>query len=63
MKVVATAAAGIVEAIERSGRLAPAYADDGAFLLGVQFHPEAITDGGNPEFLPLFQRLISEAGK
>lgn len=63
LRVAATAPDGIIEAVERSGRLAPAYADGGAFLLGVQFHPEAITDGGNPEFLPIFQRLVSEAGR
>lgn len=63
MKVVATSADGIIEAIERTGRLAPAYGDNGAFLLGVQFHPEIITDGGNPEFLPIFQRLIQESAK
>ena len=62
-KVVATAPDGIIEAVERSGRLAPAYADGGAFLLGVQFHPEVITNGGNPEFLPIFQKLVAEAGK
>ena len=63
LRVSATAADGIIEAVERNGRLAPAYADGGAFLLGVQFHPEVITDGGNPEFLPIFQRLVSEAGR
>jgi len=63
LKVVATAADGIVEAVERSGRLAPAYADGGGFLLGVQFHPEVMVDGGSSEFLPIFQRLIEEAGK
>ena len=62
-KVVATAADGIIEAVERSGRLAPQFGDGGALILGVQFHPEVITNGGNPEFLPIFQRLVAEAGK
>ena len=63
LSVVATAADGIVEAVERSGRLAPEYGDGGAMILGVQFHPEAITSGGNTEFLPIFQKLVQEAGR
>ena len=62
-RVTATAPDGIIEAVERSGRLAPAYADGGAWILGVQFHPEAITNGGNTEFLPIFQKLVEEAAK
>ena len=62
-KVVARAADGIIEAVERTGRLAPQFADGGAMILGVQFHPEVITNGGNPEFLPIFQKLVAEAGK
>lgn len=61
--VVARAADGIIEAVERTGRLAPQFADGGAMILGVQFHPEVITNGGNPEFLPIFQKLVAEAGK
>lgn len=61
LTVSATAADGIIEAVERSGRLAPAYADGGGWILGVQFHPEAITAAGNPEFLPIFQALVREA--
>ena len=60
-KVSAVAADGIIEAVERGGRLAPAYEDGGAMILGVQFHPEAITSAGNPEFLPIFQKLVEEA--
>ena len=60
-KVSAIAADGIIEAVERGGRLAPAYEDGGAMILGVQFHPEAITAAGNPEFLPIFQKLVEEA--
>ena len=61
-KVVATAADGIIEAVERVGKLA-GYPDGGAMILGVQFHPEVITNGGNPEFLPIFKKLVEEAGK
>ena len=61
LKVTATAADGIIEAVERNGRLAPAYADGGAMILGVQFHPEAITAAGSTEFLPIFQKLVEEA--
>lgn len=63
LKVAATSADGIIEAVERSGRLSADYADGGAMILGVQFHPEIITNGGNPEFLPIFQKLVAEAGK
>ena len=63
LKVVATAADGIIEAVERNGRLDAAYEDGGAMILGVQFHPEVITNAGNPEFLPLFKKLVEEAGK
>lgn len=62
LKVVATSPDGIIEAVERAGRLA-GHADGGAMILGVQFHPEAITNGGNPEFLPIFRHLVAEASK
>ena len=61
LRISATAADGITEAVERSGRLAQAYADGGGWILGVQFHPEVITNAGNPEFLPIFQELIRQA--
>lgn len=61
-RVVARAADGIIEGVERSGKL-PDFKDGGAMILGVQFHPEIITNGGNPEFLPIFQKLVEEAGK
>ena len=61
-RVVATAADGIIEAVERSGKL-PGYADGGGMILGVQFHPEILTTAGNPAFLPLFQKLVEEAGR
>ena len=32
-------------------------------ILGVQFHPEIITNAGSPEFLPLFQKLVEEAAR
>lgn len=60
LKVVATAADGIIEAVERSGRI-EGFQDGGAMILGVQFHPEVITNAGNPEFLPLFRKLVEEA--
>ena len=63
-RIVATAADGIIEAVERpkdTQRLAPAFKDGGGWILGVQFHPEVITSGGNPEFLPIFQALIDQA--
>ena len=59
---MATSADGIIEAVERSGTLA-GFADGGAMILGLQFHPEVITNGGNPEFLPIFKKLVEEAGK
>ena len=62
MRVVARSADGIIEAVERErdSRL-QGYADGGAMILGVQFHPEAITNGGNLEFLPIFEALVAEA--
>ena len=60
--VVATSADGIIEAVERSGKLR-GFPDGGAMILGVQFHPEIITNAGNPEFLPIFRKLVEEAGK
>ena len=63
LRVVATAADGTIEGVERSGRLAPQFADGGALILGVQFHPEVITNAGNPEFLPIFQKLVEEAAR
>lgn len=62
MKVTAVAADGIIEGLERSGKL-KGFADGGAMILGVQFHPEIITNSGNPEFLPIFRKLVEEAGK
>lgn len=63
MRVVATAADGIIEAVERNGRLAPQFGDRGAMILGVQFHPEVMTNAGDPEFLPLFQALVEAASR
>lgn len=62
LKVVAVAVDGIIEAVERNGKLR-SFADGGAMILGVQFHPEIITNSGNPEFLPIFKKLVEEAGK
>ena len=60
LKVVANSADGIVEAVERSGKL-EGFADGGGWILGVQFHPEVITNGGSAEFLPIFKALVREA--
>lgn len=60
-RVIARSADGIIEAVERNGRLAPGFADGGGWILGVQFHPEVITNSGNPEFLPIFQKLVEVA--
>ena len=57
MKVVAQSADGIVEAVERCGKI-EGFNDGGGWILGVQFHPEAITNGGNLEFLPIFKTLV-----
>jgi putative glutamine amidotransferase len=51
LKVVATAPDGIVEAIEIPGH---------RFALGVQWHPEWLTDG-QPEMARLFHGLIAAA--
>ena len=59
-RVIARSADGIIEAVEREGKV-QGHADGGAWILGVQFHPEAITNGGNPEFLPIFQELVRQA--
>ena len=61
-QVSAKAADGIIEAVERFGKI-KGYPDGGGWILGVQFHPEGITAGGNHEFLPIFQALVEEAGK
>ena len=59
-KVTAISADGIIEAVERTSRLKN-FEDGGAMILGVQFHPEVITNAGNPEFLPIFRKLVEEA--
>ena len=61
-QVSAKAADGIIEAVERFGKI-KGYPDGGGWILGVQFHPEGITAGGNHEFLPIFQALVEEAGR
>lgn len=60
LKAVARSADGIVEALERSGSIA-GYKDGGAWILGVQFHPEALLCGGNKDFLPIFKELVHQA--
>ena len=61
-KVTATSVDGIIEGVERVGKL-PGYVDGGGVIIGVQFHPEVITNAGNPEFLPIFRFIVEEAGK
>lgn len=61
-RVIARAADGIIEAVERTSRIDSRFADGGGWILGVQFHPEVITNGGNPEFLPIFKTLVEKAG-
>jgi putative glutamine amidotransferase len=61
-KVTARSADGIIEAVERVAPL-KGYADGGALIFGTQFHPEIMTNAGNPLFLGLFQKLVSEAAK
>ena len=61
-KVTARSADGIIEAVERVATLKD-YADGGAVIFGTQFHPEIMTNAGNPLFLGLFQKLVSEAAK
>ena len=61
-KVVARSADGIVEAVERTGKL-ESYADGGAMIIGTQFHPEAMINGGDLRLLGIFKKLVEEAGK
>lgn len=61
-KVVARSADGIVEAVERTGKL-DGFADGGAAIFGTQFHPEIPTSAGSREFLPIFVYLVEQASK
>lgn len=49
----ATSADGMIEAVES--------ADEGRFLLGVQFHPERMVEKGQKAYLALFESLIAAA--
>ena len=60
LKVVARSADGIVEAVERCGTIY-GYKDGGAWILGLQFHPEELICGGDSSFLPVFQELVRHA--
>lgn len=51
LKVTATAADGVVEAIEL----------EGGKVLGLQFHPEGFVYSGDLQFLPIFQWLVKES--
>lgn len=61
LKATAVAADGVVEAVERCGKI-EGYEDAGGWLLGVQFHPELlIVEGGLTEYLPIFEALVEAA--
>ena len=63
LKAIAHAADGVVEAVQRSGRI-DGYADAGGWVLGLQFHPEIlVANGGNMMFFPIFENFVSEARK
>lgn len=62
LRVAARSADGINEAVERNGSAKlEGFKDGGAMILGLQFHPECITNGGNHEFLPIFEYLVKQA--
>ena len=52
LKVVATAPDGIIEAIVR---------EDKDYVMGLQFHPEAMIDEGDDSFLAFYTELIDQA--
>lgn len=52
LKVVATAPDGVVEAIVR---------EDKTYVMGLQFHPEAMIDEGDDSFLTFYTNLIDQA--
>lgn len=52
LEVVATAPDGVVEAIVR---------EDKTYVMGVQFHPEAMIDEGDDSFLTFYTDLIDQA--
>jgi len=61
-KVIATSPDGIVEGVERVGKLND-YQDGGAIIIGTQFHPEIPTSAGSDAFIGIFKYLVSEASK
>lgn len=64
LKAVAHSADGVVEAVERAGKI-EGYEDGGAWIMGVQFHPEEIIYAGDDitTFLPIFKALVEKASK
>lgn len=63
LKAIAHSADGVVEAVERAGRI-KGYKDAGGWILGLQFHPEIlVANGGNNTFLPIFETFVNEARK
>lgn len=61
--VVARSADGIIEAVERTGRLAAGYEDGGGMIICTQFHPEIFIKGEDTSFLPIFRMLVEESAK
>lgn len=62
LKAVAFAADGIVEAVERDGKIT-GYEDGGAWIMGTQFHPERLISPRDTTFLPIFKALVREASR
>lgn len=62
LKAVAYASDGVVEAVEREGKL-EGFADGGAWIIGTQFHPEELIYSGDTTFLPIFEAFVKESSK
>ncbi len=63
LKATAFAADGVVEAVERCGKI-EGYEDAGGWLLGLQCHPELmVAEGGFTEYLPIFKALVEASAK
>lgn len=63
LKASAFAADGVVEAVERCGKI-EGYEDALGWILGVQFHPELlVADGNYTEYLPIFEAFIKASAE
>lgn len=60
-KVNALAADGIIEGIERVSHLDNEFEDGGGIIIGVQFHPEALTTAGDRDCLKIFEFIVKAA--